>query len=154
MRLNLHICFQIYNQTSWGELLSWGFAQVAQSKEVSKYFKAGIELSKNQIEAFGNVLKKEELPVPSFWDHDVTDSTIPPFSDKLMMFHVSGLNALSIFNYGAGLSGSQRHDIHLLYMKLIPQIGLYGETGARLMIENEFMEQTPLASDRDALISK
>lgn len=135
-----------------GKALILGFAQVAQSKEVRNYFNEGVEVSINQIETFSHVLEKEGLPVPPTRDHDVMESTIPPFSDKLMMFHVSGLNALSILNYGAGLSGSQRHDIHLLYMKLIPQVGTFGEVGARLMIEKKFMEQTPLAPNRDVLM--
>jgi hypothetical protein len=131
-----------------------GFAQVAQSKAIREYFAQGIELSTEQIDTFGGVLSKETLPVPSSWDTDVMASTIPPFSDKLMLFHVMGLNALSVFNYGAALSGSQRHDIHLLYMGLISQVGVYGEAGVRLMIENKFMEQTPLAPDRELLIRK
>jgi len=137
-----------------GRALVMGFAQVAQSKAIREYFAQGIELSTEQIDTFGGVLSKETLPVPSSWDTDVMASTIPPFSDKLMLFHVMGLNALSVFNYGAALSGSQRHDIHLLYMGLISQVGVYGEAGVRLMIENKFMEQTPMAPDRELLIRK
>ncbi len=137
-----------------GKDLVTGFAQVAHSTEIRKYFSSGIELSTNHIQDFSSMLQKEDLPVSAIWDSGVTNSTTPPFSDKLMLFHVNGLNALSTFNYGAGLSGSQRHDIHILYGKLIAQVGVYGEAGARLMIDNKYMEQTPLAPDRDLLIKK
>jgi hypothetical protein len=137
-----------------GKSLVMGFAQVARSTEIREYFNRGIEISTNHIEAFGSLFQKEDLPVSSSWDHDVMASTTPPFSDKLMLFHVIGLNALSTSNYGAGLSGSQRHDIHLLYMELIAQVGVYGEAGTRLMIKNKYMEQTPLAPDRDLLIKR
>ncbi len=74
-------------------------------------------------------------------------------SDKLMLFHVTGLNALGLYNYGASVSGSQRHDIHAEYARLIAETGLYAEAGAKLMIKNHWLEQTPLSPDREALMN-
>ncbi|HEY0828654.1 MAG TPA: DUF3231 family protein [Bacilli bacterium] len=137
-----------------GKALITGFAQVAQSAEIRDYFSRGKDISSTHIKNFSSVLEKENLPVPTLWDSSVMKSTTPPFSDKIMLYHINGMNALSTFNYGAGLSGSQRHDIHVLYGKLIAQVGVYGEIGARMMIDNRFMEQTPLSPNRDLLIKK
>ncbi|WP_420489970.1 DUF3231 family protein [Neobacillus vireti] len=35
---------------------------------------------------FSQLLTKDQLPAPPLWDSDVTDSTISPISDKLMMY--------------------------------------------------------------------
>jgi hypothetical protein len=134
-----------------GKALIMGFSQVAESDEVKEYFNRGKDIASHHLEVFSGILRKEDIPAPMSWDHDVTDSKESPFSDKLMLFHVNGLNALGIFNYGAALSGSQRHDIHVEYGRLLGEIGLYAEAGAKLMIKNHWMEQTPLSPDRKEL---
>lgn len=128
-----------------------GFSQVAGSDEVKQYFNRGKDIAKKHREVFTGALRKEDLPAPMSWDHDVMDSKVSPFSDKLMLFHVTGLNALGIYNYGAALSGSQRHDLHADYGRLLAEIGVYAEAGAKLMIKNRWLEQTPLSPDREEL---
>lgn len=134
-----------------GKALIMGFSQVAQDEDVRTYFIEGKQIANKQIETFSSTLRKEYLPAPMGWDHDVMSSTIPPFSDKLMMFHVSGLNAIGVFNYGAAISGSQRHDLHVEYGRLIAEIGVYAESGVKLMIKHRWLEQTPLSANREEL---
>ncbi len=136
-----------------GKGLIMGFGQTARNREVREYFLRGKEIATKHYETFSAKLRDDNLPTPMSWDHDVMASTVPPFSDKLMMYHVSGLNALGIFYYGAALSGSQRHDLHAEYGRLTAEIGLYAEAGARLMIRNRWLEQTPLAPDRNELMN-
>lgn len=134
-----------------GKALIMGFSQVAQAEEIRKYFIEGKQIANKHKEAFNVILQKEDLPDPMGWDQEVMSSTVPPFSDKLMMFHVSGLNALGVFNYGAAISGSQRHDLHVAYGRLLAEIGVYAESGAKLMIKHRWLEQTPLAANRKEL---
>lgn len=143
--------FSNMQTNSLGKALIMGFSQVARSKEIKEYFNRGKQIAAKQKEVFYGLLEKEDLPAPMSWDQDVMGSTEPPFSDKLMLFHVSGINALGIFNYGAAISGSQRHDLHAVYGRLLTEIGLYAEAGAKLMIKNGWLEQTPLAPDRKKL---
>ncbi|MFC0214055.1 DUF3231 family protein [Paenibacillus chartarius] len=131
-----------------GKALIMGFSQVTKSDEIKEYFNRGKDIASKHLEVFSSMLRKEDLPAPMTWDHDVMDSKDAPFSEKLMLFHVNGLNALGIFNYGAALSGSQRHDIHVEYGRLLSEIGLYAEAGAKLMVKNHWLEQTPLSPDR------
>ncbi|WP_162848535.1 DUF3231 family protein [Paenibacillus nanensis] len=134
-----------------GKALIMSFSQVAKSDEIREYFNRGKVIASKHLDTFSNTLRKEDLPAPMTWDHDIMDSTVSPFSDKLMLFHVNGLNALGIHNYGAAVSGSQRHDLHAEYGRLTAEIGVYAEAGARLMIKNKWLEQTPLSPDRKEL---
>lgn len=44
------------------------------------------------------------------WDDAVTTSTVPPFSDKLMLFQVTSMNAIGMGYYGMFISTTFRHD--------------------------------------------
>ena len=68
------------------------------------------------------------------------------------MYHVSAMIAAGIGNYGMALAASPRRDIGLEYMSLIPEVALYAEDGANIMIKNGWMEEPPQADNRDQLI--
>jgi hypothetical protein len=85
---------------------------------------------------------------------EVTNSTVSPFSDKLMMFHIAGLIASGIAQYGISISVSPRRDIGVMYTRLMAEIAKYSEDGANIMINNGWMEEPPKAADRDELAKK
>nr|WP_263326257.1 DUF3231 family protein [Neobacillus sp. Marseille-Q6967] len=128
-----------------------GFSQVARTKEVTKFFVRGIGIAKRHVENFGKKLKKSALPIPMTWDSDVTTSTHFTFSEKIMMFYTTSLIALSIGFYGTSSSVSLRIDLSVLYAKLTVDIQRYAEDGANIMIKNRWLEQPPMAPDRDWL---
>jgi hypothetical protein len=70
------------------------------------------------------------------------------------MFHISAMIAAGIGNYGAAMSASPRKDIGIKYASLIPEIALYAEDGANIMINNSWLEEPPMADDRDQLAGK
>jgi hypothetical protein len=135
-----------------GKTLITGFAQTAQTKEVKEYFIRGKRMAQKHIDIFSDILKKDDLPAPMTWDTAVSDSTIPVFSEKLMMFHVSGMIAAGIGNYGTSMSGSPRRDLGLKYATLIPEVALYAEDGANIMIKHGWLEEPPQSDNRDKLI--
>lgn len=132
-------------------VLEIGFSQVAQSEEVRKYLYRGAELCGSQFETMSAVLSEDNLPSPRRWESEISNSTEPPFSDKLMLFHVVALVSASVGYYGAGLAVVQRRDLAAMYTKLIAEIGLYAEDGVNLLIKNGWMEQPPTADNREAL---
>jgi len=134
-----------------GKALMMGFAQVAKDQEVERYFLRGKQIAQKHMDLFSDILKKEDLPAPMSWDTTVSDSTISPFSDKLMMFHVSAMTAAGIGNYGTAMAASPRRDIGMRYASLIPEISLYAEDGANIMIEHGWLEEPPQTDDRDKL---
>jgi hypothetical protein len=71
------------------------------------------------------------------------DSTVSPFSDKLMMFHTRVLSLASIANYGTSIAASSRHDLAVTYSRLLMEFGHYGDDGSNIMIQNKWMEQPP-----------
>ncbi|WP_244943950.1 DUF3231 family protein [Siminovitchia fortis] len=72
-----------------GMKLMTGFAQVAKEEEIAKYFFRGKELAKTIISKFTEVLLDSDINVPSTSAGGVTDSTMSPFSDKLMLYNTS-----------------------------------------------------------------
>jgi hypothetical protein len=103
------------------------------------------------LETFRTFLIKDNLSSPNLWISEVTNSTVPPFSDKLMLFHIVTLVSAAVGFYSAGLSVSQRRDIALEYTGLVTEIGSYAEDGAQLLIKNGWLERPPIADDKDVL---
>lgn len=132
-------------------VLEIAFSQVAKSKEVHDYIKRGEKICDRQYETLSSILFESNLPAPRKWDSEVTSSTIPPFSDKLMLFHIVTLVATASGYYGAAFAISQRRDLGLKYELLIADMTRYAEDGANLLIKNGWMEQPPTFDDRKKL---
>lgn len=135
-----------------GVALLIGFSQVATSQKVRDYMVRGKEIAGKHVEIFGSILSECDLPSPSSSDLMVMESTESPFSDKLMMFHTTALIAAGIGYYGASLGTSPRHDLSVHYTRLIGEIGIFADDGAKLMIQNGWLEQPPTAPDRSAIV--
>ncbi len=138
-------------QNQLGRTFLMGLSQVANIQQVRDYMIKGRDISDKHVEIFGSLLSKEFLPSASAWDTLPTDSTTSPFSDKLIMFHTTTLNASGIAHYGRSLSMSPRHDLGAIYVRLTAEIAQFTEDGANIMIENGWLEQPPQAIDRDQL---
>lgn len=136
---------------SLGKSLLMGFSQVAKSKKVRQYMVRGIEISTRHMEVLSSILRDDDISVPMASDSGVTDSTVAPFSDKLMLFQATALNALGMGFYGVSLSTTLRRDISAAYIRLATEIGLYSEDGANLMIDNGWLEEPPRNIDRKEL---
>lgn len=128
-----------------------GFSQVAQSEDVRDFMIRGADITKKHIEVLSTLLKNSELPAPATWESEVTDSIVPPFSDKLMMQHITTLIGAGMANYGAGLSAETRLDIGVDYMRLMAETAAFGEDGMHIMIKHGWLEQPPQAADRKQL---
>jgi hypothetical protein len=131
-----------------GASMGMAFSQVAKSKKVRKFFLRGKEVSLKHIKALSSYLEMDSLSVPMAYDQEVTDSTESPFSDKLMMFHFSLMIYAGIGNYGIAISESQRTDLVVDYSRFNMEVLKLSEDGANLMIENEWLEQPPMAANR------
>ena len=138
-----------------GASMMTAFAQVAKSQAVRDYLLRGKELANKHINLFFTALKESELPASTPIDTLLTTSTESPFSDKLLLFHTTILLATGVGNYGLSMSTSQRMDLTIDYARLMAEIGLYAKDGAKLMIENKWLEEPPQAVNRkDLAMSK
>jgi Protein of unknown function (DUF3231) len=132
-------------------VLEIGFTQVCQIKEVQKYFQDGKKLCKKQFEELSAILTKDDLASPASWVSEVTNSTMPPYSDRLMLNHIVILVSSAIGYFAAAASVSQRRDLAVKFTKLMTEVGLYAEDGAQLLIKYGWLEQPPMAADREKL---
>ena len=142
--------FGIRTNEIGGALLT-GFQQVARSEQVRAYMARGAEIARKHVNIFSSALQKEKLPVPMHSGELVTDSTISPFSDKLMMQHVVILGGVGIGNYATSMASSLRHDLSVNYSRLIAEAANYGEDGINIMIENGWFEEPLRTIDRREL---
>ncbi|WP_040203356.1 DUF3231 family protein [Neobacillus jeddahensis] len=146
--------FVNYQRNAFGVTTLLGFSQVAQSKEVANFMVRGKDIATKHCQVFDSILKEGDLPVPEKWDTGVTESTAFTFSDKLMMFFTTSLIAISIGFYGASMAMSPRRDLGLHYVRLSAEIANFAADGAKIMIENGWLEQPPMAPDRDELAKR
>lgn len=128
--------------------LSIGFSQVTQSKEIRKFLKSAQKTSDEQIQSFGKILHKDNLPIPMSWETEVTISQDPPFSDKLMLYHIGFLLQVAQAYHGAGLASAMRTDLVINYEKVILKNLMITKEWFNLMTKSGWLEQPPLAPNR------
>lgn len=131
-----------------GVAITTAFSQVAKSKKVRKYFLRGKDVSLKHIKVLSSYLEMDSLAFPMGFEQEVTDSNESPFSDKLMMFHFNLMIYAGVGNYGIAISESQKTDLVVDYSRFTVEVLKLSEDGANLMIENEWLEQPPLAANR------
>jgi hypothetical protein len=136
----------------FGMQLMTGFAQVANEPEVKKYFVKGKELSKKIISDFSQVLIQSDIQPPSTWSAKATDSKVPPFSDKLMMYCTSLFCNFGLGSNAVGTAFSLRSDLPLKLVDKAKDILTYGQDGGNIMAKNGWLEQPPSMEDRNKLI--
>ncbi|NYE07520.1 hypothetical protein F4694_004331 [Bacillus niacini] len=144
--------FANLQRNALGVAVLTGFSQVAKNKDVKQFFLKGLEVGNKHIKLFRGKLEESKLPAPMGWDAEITNSTTQTFSDKLMLYLTSGLISMSVGYYGTGVSQSPRGDLSSMYNRLSLEVQMYAEDGANIMIKNKWLEQPPMASDRDELI--
>lgn len=130
-----------------GKALLLGFGQVANHQKVRDYMVRGVNIATNNILSWSKILTQENVNVPPTWDSDVLESTVPPFSDKLMMFHVTSLSGASLGLYGAALGSVSRRDLGEDFIRIMKDATKYAEDGTNIMIDEGWMEQPPQSVD-------
>ena len=144
------LCSNIINNLV-GKTLLTGFSQVVESAKLRDYIIRVIDIADKHIYICSKILREENLPVPVLSDIGVTNSTIAPFSNKLMTYHIVLQNVAGISSYGTMMSEFMRKDLIIDCMRLAAEIGRYLEEGANLLIDNKRMEEPPKAVDHMGL---
>ncbi|AGN70608.1 DUF3231 family protein [Paenibacillus caseinilyticus] len=128
--------------------LSIAFSQVTQSENVRKFLTSTQQISDEQIQNLGGILREDNLPIPTSWETEITTSTDSPFSDKLMLFHMGFLIQTAQAYHGVGLASAMRTDLAVLYEKIILKNLGVTKDWFDIMTENKWLEQPPLAPNR------
>lgn len=128
--------------------LSIGFSKVTQSKEVRKFLEDTENTSDGQIQSLSKIMHKDNLPIPTSMETEVTVSTDSPFSDKLMLYHIGFLFQTAQGYQGAGLASAIRTDLVKTYESIILKNLMVTKKWFNLMVQNKWFEQPPLAPNR------
>jgi len=134
-----------------GMQLMTGFAQVAKESEVKDYFIEGKELSKKTITDLSDLLLQSDIQPPSTWAGKATNSQVPPFSDKLMMYVTGLLSSAGIGYTAMGTSFSMRGDLHIKFAEIAKHIFDFAKKGGKIGIKHRWMEEPPQMEDRNQL---
>jgi hypothetical protein len=134
----------IYGNIVGGAVTS-AFGQVSKEKMNAKYFFNGKSIASKQIDGLTSILIKEGIPIPSSSDSYVTDSTVAPFSEKLMLNHTIALASSGITRVGMSIPNIMRSDLHLKYIKFMADDMKYSKDGSDILIDNGWLEQPPQA---------
>ncbi|MFP7297303.1 DUF3231 family protein [Neobacillus niacini] len=132
-------------------LLCSALLQVVKDKEIKEFIKEGKEISEKQIRVFQEILEKEQLLGNTSTNMEITDSTLLPFSNKLIVTLFHALNGIDISLLGHALSVSMRTDLGANYQKFISEIMIYAGKGFNLMVDRGWMQQPPMAPNRKEL---
>ncbi|MBM7602792.1 hypothetical protein JOC75_000762 [Metabacillus crassostreae] len=124
-----------------------GFVQVADTKDVKDFLARGKEISTKTLKELQSFLEADDLSSATPWYTYVSDSTVSPFSDKLIMFHASILSGGGIEQYGFSLATIMRRDVGAKYAKLLSEMMTVADDGMNLMIKHNWMEQPPMATE-------
>ena len=124
------------------------FSQIAKDPKVKKYCRRGKNIAGKRVERFQSFNTAENLPFQATFESEITDSSISPFSDRLIMFQVLSLAQIAIARYGNALSFVVRRDLSSLFGFLIVETGTFLDDGLNLMIEYKWLEQPPMATHR------
>ncbi len=138
-------------KTGFSKALSMAFSQVAKLEEVRDFMVKNVKLAGRDAESLDAILKQDHLTIPEKWDIEITDSTVSPFSDKLMMFHVGFLVHAALTYYGASIGYSHRSDIVLNYSKVFTNAMKAGAFSYDIMVKHSWLEKQPEAIDRKSL---
>lgn len=145
-----YLYFGIESNTLGMQMMT-GFAQVANEQEVKKYFIKGKELSKKIVSDYSKVLLQSDIQAPSSPGARATDSTISPFSDKLMMYCTSLFTNFGLGSNALGTAFSLRSDLPVMLASTAKDILSFGHDGGKIMAKNGWMEQPPSMEDRNKL---
>ena len=121
------------------------------TQEVKKFFSKGAELSKSVIKEMSETFLEDGIQIPSSSGGHATRSTVPPFSDKLMMYCTSLFCSFAIGGNSLGTAFSQRNDLAAKLTVFTKDIFEYAHEGAKIMIKNGWMEEPPQMEERSQL---
>jgi len=128
--------------------LTLGFSKVCQSNDIRRFMENGLKVITKHIGIFSSILTENDLHIPKSLDLEITDSTIAPFSDKLMLFHVGTLFNMAITYYTYAAITSMRADLIVHCETAISRDFKILAQFTNLMIKNQWLEEPPIADDR------
>ncbi|MFA9458841.1 DUF3231 family protein [Halalkalibacter sp. AB-rgal2] len=146
--------FTVAEANALGKATLMAFSQVAEDTKVKQYLLRGKEIAHKYIHIFNDILLEEDISTVKTYDNEITDCQVSPFSDRFMLIQTNLLITKGIGNYGAALAADQRKDLATHFARIMMEVATYGGDGMKLLIGKGWMEQPPLAVNRNKLAAK
>ncbi|MCM3672196.1 DUF3231 family protein [Mesobacillus maritimus] len=127
--------FMEIERNAIGLILLMGLIQVTKDKEIKNYLLKGKKLAEKQVDIFDKLLKENDHFIGFPMTMEVTNSTISPFSERLILFIIATSNQIAISALADALSVSMRRDLASHYFLVIGEVMKYGDEGLKLLIE-------------------
>lgn len=137
-----------------GKSLLIGFRQVSGSKQLREYLNRGVDINTELIARFRSFLEQENIPSPMSPETFVTDSTISPFSDKLIINQILLVASSELSTKTTIYTTSLRRDIHAAMVLSMTELATYIEDGMNLAINNGWFEEPPQLVNRKELANQ
>ncbi|WP_453993993.1 DUF3231 family protein [Bacillus nitroreducens] len=129
-------------------VLCMGFLQVVKDKEIFDYINEGKQISEKQVTFMNDLLKEENLIGAISIPMEVTDSTVSPFSDKLILSLFFALNGIDITLISHAQGSAMRADLVAFYTKTIGEIFIYNTKGFNILVNRKWLQEPPGNLDR------
>ncbi|RBP96429.1 uncharacterized protein DUF3231 [Cytobacillus firmus] len=71
-----------------------------------------------------------------------------------MMFLIASITAAGVMDFGIAIGASVRKDLAIQYGKMMIKVGDFADEGAKIMIDNDWLEKPPQSLDREKLRNK
>ncbi|MBP1964348.1 DUF3231 family protein [Paenibacillus aceris] len=126
-----------------GMQLMRGYAQCANDEDVKKHFIKGQELSKEILKDTTEILLQNNIQPPATPGGTVTNSTMAPFSEKLMMYSTYLLCGFSIGGQGFSSAFTLRNDMILRSGLFAKSVYDFTMEGVKLMMSKGLLEEPP-----------
>jgi hypothetical protein len=104
-------------------------SQIAKDSKVQKFCHRGMEVTKKRVEKIQSLNTAENLPFQATYETELTDSSISPFSERLIMFEAMSLAEIAIARYGNALSAVVRRDLVTMFSLYIVETGTFLDDG-------------------------
>ncbi|MEW9672410.1 DUF3231 family protein [Ammoniphilus sp. 3BR4] len=143
--------FTVVKKITLPRALTIAFSQVAETEDVRKFMFDISEVAGKNIDRLTTILVQEHLKSPRTWDNEVTNSTVSPFSDKLMMLHIAFLMNSAIIYYATGMASSLRPDVVLTYNENVNNVNKNAKGLYAILLKHGWLEKQPEAIDRKSL---
>ncbi|WP_051529985.1 DUF3231 family protein [Anoxybacteroides tepidamans] len=145
-----HVFFDV-RKVQFSKSLTMAFAQTANSREVREFLWRGVEIYGKHIEVFESILSENQLPQPKSEEAEITNSTVAPFSDRLMLSHKAFLDSIIVAMYGTAIATCNRPDLIVNYSRLAEELVQYMKDTRDLMVKHRWLERPPMTENREAL---
>lgn len=152
--VEIGLIYQSLETNISGMQLMTAFEQVSNEPDAKQYFQRGKELAKKIISIMSTLLLESDIPAPSTWAGEITNSTISPFSDKMMMYNTNLLSMFGLGSNSVGAAFSFRTDLLVKMGRIMANTFDFAKDGGEIMMKHGWMEEPPQAVDRDQLAKK